>query len=126
MSVPVFCGVQKKGVRSSETEVEDGVSLHVGLEIEVWSSARAASALNFLAISLALYFLYFTFFLKTKVYTSLSSSSSVSVSFSLSAFVSLCFGFSLKSSDYYQDGISITSLEYFQYVSKKDKNLLTL
>ena len=62
MSLPVFCGVQKKGVRSSETEVKDGVSLHVGLEIEVWSSARAASALNCRAISLALYFLFFTFF----------------------------------------------------------------
>lgn len=35
----------EEGVRSSETEVKDGVSLHVGLEIEVWSSARAASVL---------------------------------------------------------------------------------
>lgn len=35
----------RRGVRSSETEVKDGVSLHVGLEIEVWSPARAASVL---------------------------------------------------------------------------------
>lgn len=35
----------EEGVRSSETEFKDGVSLHVGLEIEVWSSARADSVL---------------------------------------------------------------------------------
>lgn len=33
-------------VRSSETEVKESVNLHVGLGIEVQSSARAASGIN--------------------------------------------------------------------------------